>query len=157
MASVCSELITQISSAIRCVYGSRSPIGVPACAARLEPVPTRCDRQPLLGGDHAGEPLALPDRIGQVCVEHRVEPRLRIEQFQLRRARRTGTGRSPASPSASNASPAVRPVDAKADPAIPANRAQRRPSPRLVRCKKLPARLREACRDRLMMHRFSSS
>ena len=48
----------------------------------------RDDRKALLAGRHAGEPLPLPDRVGQFLAVQFAQPRLVIEQFQLRRPAR---------------------------------------------------------------------
>ena len=43
-------------------------------------------RERLLEGGHAGEALALADRLRQLLAVHRAQPRLVVEQLELRRA-----------------------------------------------------------------------
>ena len=56
--------------------------------ARLEAILRRDHGEALLAARHPREPLAIADRIGQLAAVPRDEPRLRIEQLDLRRAAR---------------------------------------------------------------------
>ena len=57
-----------------------------ALAVLLELELARRDRERLLRRGHAGEPLPLADRIGQLLREEILQLRLVIEQIDLRRA-----------------------------------------------------------------------
>ena len=86
MASVTIERTMQRSSTILAVCGRRSEIHAPLAPCCVKPNCGAGERQRRLVAGHAGQPLSLPHRVGQLLAVAPVEQRLVVERFHLRRA-----------------------------------------------------------------------
>ena len=102
IASVCIDLMKQSSSAT--LGGVRQQLADPgpALAVLGEPESAGRDREALLPRGHAGQPLALPDRVGQLGPLRVGAAAACGRTGPSATARPTGTGRSPASPGGRN-------------------------------------------------------
>ena len=98
IASVCIDLMKQRSSATRAVCGSKSLTVAPLWPCRAKRKPARGDREAILPRGHARQPLAHPDRVGQLGPLNAREHRVCRRTGPSARAPPTGTDRSRAWP-----------------------------------------------------------
>ena len=88
IGSVCIDRTIAMSSTISPRCGSSSEISTPSWPYRLEPVRGADHQQLRLPAGHPGDPLAVPDRGGQLLAGPLREDRLGVEQVDVRRAAR---------------------------------------------------------------------
>ena len=134
MASVYSDLMKVRPSAILAVYGSSSLTHAPDFAVLRELEFRRHDRKARLRRRHAGEPLALAHRFGQVLALKFDEAGLVVEQLHLRRSARLERDRSRAWPWERNAADREAAVDLRAGRSASSGGRANRPA-RPCRCR----------------------
>ena len=119
IASVCIDLMKQSSSATRAVCGKQlADSAAPLWPCRANAEPAGRDREAVLPRGHAGQPLAHPDRVGQLGPLQVARAPACDRTGPSATARPTGTGRSPAWPAARSSG----------NPSMPAPAGDRPPS-----------------------------